>query len=145
MDALPILEETIKHMYNDNFPECLRVADLGCSSGPNTLLAISQIIDIVHSLSQKHGHNTPEFQVFLNDLPENDFNTLFKSLPTFYANLLRNKGDILGPCFVSGVPGSFYSRLFPSRSLHLVYSSYSLHWLSQVSSIYSRPCMDTLN
>ncbi|CAN1805461.1 Salicylate carboxymethyltransferase, partial [Linum perenne] len=30
-----------------------------------------------------------------------------------------------------GVPGSFYGRLFPEGSLHLVHSSYSLHWLSQ--------------
>ncbi|XP_025886537.1 S-adenosyl-L-methionine:benzoic acid/salicylic acid carboxyl methyltransferase 2-like isoform X2 [Solanum lycopersicum] len=31
-----------------------------------------------------------------------------------------------------GVAGSFYTRLFPSNSLHFVHSSYSLHWLSQV-------------
>ncbi|XP_047268214.1 S-adenosyl-L-methionine:benzoic acid/salicylic acid carboxyl methyltransferase 1-like [Capsicum annuum] len=28
--------------------------------------------------------------------------------------------------------GSFYTRLFPSKSLHFGHSSYSLHWLSQV-------------
>ncbi|XP_031372509.1 benzoate carboxyl methyltransferase-like, partial [Punica granatum] len=27
---------------------------------------------------------------------------------------------------------SFYGRLFPSRSLHFVHSSYSVHWLSQI-------------
>ncbi|XP_069153311.1 S-adenosyl-L-methionine:benzoic acid/salicylic acid carboxyl methyltransferase 3-like isoform X2 [Solanum lycopersicum] len=31
-----------------------------------------------------------------------------------------------------GVAGSFYTRLFPSNSLHFVHSSYSLHWLSQI-------------
>ncbi|XP_019241122.1 PREDICTED: salicylate carboxymethyltransferase-like isoform X2 [Nicotiana attenuata] len=31
-----------------------------------------------------------------------------------------------------GVAGSFYNRLFPSKSIHFVHSSYSLHWLSQV-------------
>lgn len=132
MDALPVLEETIKDIYTDDFPKCFKVADLGCSSGPNTLLVISQIMDIVHCLSKQNGHKAPEFQVSLNDLPENDFNTIFKSLPAFYANLMKEKGDRFGPCFVSGVPGSFYSRLFPSKNLHLVYSSYGVHWLSQV-------------
>ncbi|MCD7470333.1 hypothetical protein HAX54_010103 [Datura stramonium] len=68
----------------------------------------------------------PEFQVYLNDLPHNDFNTTFNSIPSFYQNL--NDG---ANCFVSGISGSFYGRLFPSKSMHLVHSSYSLHWLSQ--------------
>jgi len=37
-----------------------------------------------------------------------------------------------GPYFFSGVPGSFYGRLFMKKSLHFLHSSYSLHWLSQV-------------
>ncbi|KAK2637759.1 hypothetical protein Ddye_025554 [Dipteronia dyeriana] len=77
-------------------------------------------------------HKSSEFQVFLNDLPRNDFNSIFKSLPTFYEILKKDKGDQLGPCFVPGMPGSFYDRLFPSRSLHFIHSSYSLHWLSNV-------------
>ncbi|KAK8661897.1 hypothetical protein V6N13_091485 [Hibiscus sabdariffa] len=35
-------------------------------------------------------------------------------------------------CYVGGVGGSYYDRLFPSRSLHFVYSSYALHWLTKV-------------
>ncbi|KAK6924394.1 SAM dependent carboxyl methyltransferase [Dillenia turbinata] len=30
------------------------------------------------------------------------------------------------------MPGFFYGRLFPSGSLHLIHSSYSVHWLSEV-------------
>ncbi|CAL9017801.1 unnamed protein product [Prunus brigantina] len=30
------------------------------------------------------------------------------------------------------IPGSFYRRLFPSRSIDLFHSAFSLHWLSQV-------------
>ncbi|PWA64613.1 S-adenosyl-L-methionine-dependent methyltransferases superfamily protein [Artemisia annua] len=52
-------------------------------------------------------------------------------LPDFYEKH-KKKGENVGPCFVSAVPGSFYERLFPDQSLHLVYSSYSVHWLSQV-------------
>uniref|UniRef100_A0A5B7AQH7 Uncharacterized protein n=1 Tax=Davidia involucrata TaxID=16924 RepID=A0A5B7AQH7_DAVIN len=133
LKAQPLLRNTLKDMYNDdNFPKCFKIADLGCSSGPNTLLVVSEIINTVHGLCQQNNCEAPEFQVSLNDLPDNDFNTIFKSLPTFYAKLKNEKGDKLGPCFISGVPGSFYARLFPSKSLHFVHSSYSLHWLSQV-------------
>ncbi|KAL2966495.1 hypothetical protein AAZX31_16G120900 [Glycine max] len=38
----------------------------------------------------------------------------------------------IGPCYFSGVPGSFYGRVFPNQSLHFVHSSYSLQWLSKV-------------
>ncbi|KAH9751086.1 salicylate/benzoate carboxyl methyltransferase [Citrus sinensis] len=30
------------------------------------------------------------------------------------------------------MPGSFYERLFPSRSINFIHSSYSVHWLSKV-------------
>ncbi|KAI7993394.1 Loganic acid O-methyltransferase [Camellia lanceoleosa] len=34
--------------------------------------------------------------------------------------------------FAAAVPGSFHARLFPKASLHIVHSSYALHWLSKV-------------
>ena len=120
-------------MYNDNISKCFKIADLGCSSGANTFLVISEIIDTIHGLCQQNKQKEPEFSVSLNDLPENDFNSIFKSLPAFYEKLKKEKGDMFGPCLVSGVAGSFYGRLFPSNSLHFVHSSYSVHWLSQVS------------
>lgn len=76
----------------------------------------------------------PEFQVYLNDLPGNDFNTLFRSLPAFYEKFNKEEERDSGACFVAGVPGSFYGRLFPTRSLDFVHSSSSLHWLSQARS-----------
>ena len=93
---------------------------MGCSVGPNTILAMQNIVDALELKYQSQGHNTPEFQVFFNDDASNDFNTLFTSLPPdrkYYA---------------AAVPGSFYSRLFPNASLHFVFSSYALQCLSQV-------------
>lgn len=127
--AKPVLEDVIKKMFNINgheFPKCFNMADLGCSSGPNTLFTVSNVMKIVQMLCHEKSCRMPEFQAFLNDLPDNDFNTIFKSIPSFYQNLKDGAN-----CFVSGVPGSFYGRLFPSKSLHLVHSSYSLHWLSK--------------
>jgi hypothetical protein len=116
-----------------NSSRSLAIADLGCSSGPNTLFMVSELIKIVDKLRRKLGHESPEYQVFLNDLPGNDFNTIFKSLPSFQKKLSCQLGPGAGPCLFSRTPGSFYGRLFPSKTLHFVYSSYSLHWLSQVT------------
>lgn len=142
--AKPVLEDTVKNMFkNGDFPMCFTMADLGCSSGPNTLLSISNVIDIVHNLCKEKNKydEPPEFQVYLNDLPDNDFNSVFKSIPYFLENLKKEKGDKFGNnCYIAGVPGSFYERLFPSNSLNFVHSSYSLHWLSQVINLLKHIC-----
>ncbi|XVF41151.1 hypothetical protein PTKIN_Ptkin01aG0257000 [Pterospermum kingtungense] len=98
--------------------EPLRIAEFGCSSGPNAILAIQNIVKAIDRKFQTHP--IPEFQVFFNDQVTSDFNALFGSLPVgkkYYA---------------AGVPGSFHDRLFPTASLHFVYSSCALNWLSEV-------------
>ncbi|XP_069153309.1 S-adenosyl-L-methionine:benzoic acid/salicylic acid carboxyl methyltransferase 2-like [Solanum lycopersicum] len=135
-----ITDEAISSLYNNlSSRETICIADLGCSSGPNTFLSVSQFIQTIDKERKKKGrHKAPEFHVFLNDLPSNDFNTIFRLLPTFHQSLRKQNmgedGSLFDPsnCFVTGVAGSFYTRLFPSNSLHFVHSSYSLHWLSQV-------------
>ncbi|XP_051150579.1 loganic acid O-methyltransferase-like [Andrographis paniculata] len=98
------------------------IADLGCSVGPNTHIAMQTIIDIVTTKCHLQGIDpkTIEFQVLFNDQNTNDFNTLFASM----------SGD--KNYFAAGVPGSFYDRLFPTSSIHIAYSASSLHWLSRV-------------
>ncbi|PIN13551.1 Loganate O-methyltransferase [Handroanthus impetiginosus] len=67
---------------------------------------------------KKNRNQTLDFQVFFNDLIDNDFNTLFRNLPSNRRYL------------VAGVPGSFYTCLFPKKSIHFAHFSTSLHWLS---------------
>lgn len=136
LTAKHIVEDSIMRLYCANIPNCLIVADLGCSSGPNALLVATNIINTIDALSQTMSHEPPVFQFFLNDLFGNDFNTTFKSLPDFHRRLQQDKGNKFGPCFFSGTPGSFYGRLFPNNSIHFFHSSFSLHWLSKVN-IYS--------
>lgn len=129
----PIVEEAINNLYCSSFPTNFTIADLGCSSGPNTLMAVSELIKVVEENRQKHNKQPIEYQVLLNDLPGNDFNTIFKSLPNFLEKLKMEIGDHdIGPCLFNGVPGSFYGRLFSSKSVNFIHSSYSLHWLSKV-------------
>ncbi|XP_010510248.1 PREDICTED: jasmonate O-methyltransferase-like [Camelina sativa] len=133
------MDEALKKLMISNAEiSSIGIADLGCSTGPNSLFSISNIIDTIQNLCLDLDRPVPEFRVSLNDLPSNDFNHLFASLAEFY-NRLNRKKDGLGlgcgggeSCFVSAVPGTFHGRLFPRRSLHFVHSSSSLHWLSQV-------------
>ncbi|XLR56206.1 hypothetical protein S83_006878 [Arachis hypogaea] len=130
-EAKGIVEESIKRLYTIIPIHCFKVADLGCSSGPNALQLVSNVMDIVDTTTSNLNLKPPVFQFFLNDLYGNDFNSIFKSLPKFLESLEEKKGHKLGPCFINATPGTFYRRLFPNDSLHFVHSSFSLHWLSQ--------------
>ncbi|XP_058736176.1 salicylate carboxymethyltransferase-like [Vicia villosa] len=127
-----IREEAITSLYCSTSPRTLAIADLGCSSGPNTLLVVSEFIKVVEKLCRVSNHESPEYMIFLNDLSGNDFNNIFRSLDSFKEKLRGEMEHEMGPCYISGVPGSFYGRVFPKQSLHLVHSSYSLMWLSKV-------------
>ncbi|KAG4941312.1 hypothetical protein JHK87_045183 [Glycine soja] len=100
----PIREEAITSLYCNTVPRSLAVADLGCSSGPNTLLVVSEFIKIVEKLCRELNHKSPEYKVFLNDLPGNDFNNIFKSLDSFKEKLCDEMESRIGPCYFYGVP-----------------------------------------
>ncbi|KAJ9703767.1 hypothetical protein PVL29_005170 [Vitis rotundifolia] len=102
-------------------PESVAIADLGCSSGPNTFCAVSEIMTIIYKRCCQLVRSPPRFWVFSNDLPGNDFNSM------------RGKnGEEFGLCHVAAVPASFYHKLVPPRTLQFVHSACSLHWLSHV-------------
>ncbi|THF97748.1 hypothetical protein TEA_002854 [Camellia sinensis var. sinensis] len=100
----------------------IRIADLGCSVGPNTFIAMQNVLEAMEMKfhSQNATSEMPEFQLFFSDHTSNDFNRLFSSLPPDRQY------------FATGVPGSFHGRLFPKSSLHFVHSSIAVHWLSKV-------------
>ncbi|KAI3431215.1 uncharacterized protein J3R85_007947, partial [Psidium guajava] len=129
--ATNVMSERLDAMITEKFDianlsspsHAIRLADLGCATGPNTIVAMQNIVQILQRKFKSQCPNSrtlPEFHVFFNDKISNDFNTLFATLPS-------DK-----PYFAAGVPGSFHTRLFPNASLHFVYSSIALHWLSKV-------------
>ncbi|XP_078153954.1 anthranilate O-methyltransferase 3-like [Carex rostrata] len=130
--ARPMLKEAVGEIYRNLLPEKMVVADLGCSSGPNTFAVLSEVIKMVSNQCQGVGQQVPEIQFFLNDLPNNDFNSIFQSLDHVDQTLTAEKDTISVPHFVVGLPGSFYGRLFPRQSVHFFHSSYSITWISQV-------------
>lgn len=103
----------------------IRLADLGCAAGPNTFLVMGNLIQTMRA---ECSRKVPEFHVFFNDLPSNDFNALFAALPSD-----DNRGY-----FAAGVAGSFHGRLFPEAYLHFVNTSTALHWLSGAPEEVSR-------
>ncbi|KAG8651647.1 loganic acid O-methyltransferase isoform X2 [Manihot esculenta] len=67
------LDINIHSLPNKTF----KITDMGCSVGPNTFIAIQNIIEAV----EKKYQTQFEYQVFFNDHVSNDFNTLFSSIP----------------------------------------------------------------
>ncbi|CAE6075147.1 unnamed protein product [Arabidopsis arenosa] len=116
------INEAISTKLDIDFTSNLvNIADFGCSSGPNTFTAVQTIIDAVENKYKQEGDlEEIEFQVFFNDSSNNDFNTLFKTLPPARRY------------FATGVPASFFGRVLPRNSLHVGVSSYSLHFVSKI-------------
>ncbi|CAM0906988.1 unnamed protein product [Alopecurus aequalis] len=125
------LEKAVREVYMDLLHPTMTVVDLGCSSGQNTLIFVSKVIE---GIKLQSSCNPVELQVFLNDLPGNDFNHVFRSLERFRESTAaeHKESTLLHPFYIAGLPGSYYSRLFPRQSCHLFHSSYCLHWRSRV-------------
>lgn len=123
--------------YLSETPRCFKMADLGCSSGTNALSLVGDIVNAIDERCHEKTRQVPQFMVFLNDLPGNDFNSIFVGFSDFGSRLKNvRRRDEFHSVFMAGVPGSFYGRLFPSNTLHFIHSSHSLHWLSQVCLLY---------
>ncbi|KAL6642526.1 hypothetical protein ACP70R_020707 [Stipagrostis hirtigluma subsp. patula] len=136
LEIRPVVQKAVEELYSSLSPgSTMVVADLGCSAGPNTLLVVSDVMRTIHAAYAREGtddRRAMEVQFFLNDLPVNDFNLIFRSLEQLQ-NLSTEMEEMAGPpCYVAGLPGSYYSRLFPCQSVHLFHSSYSLMWRSKV-------------
>ncbi|KAG8658266.1 hypothetical protein MANES_03G136100v8 [Manihot esculenta] len=135
---LHLVEETLDKVQLNSPEVPFQVAELGCSSGSNTLFIMDVIIKHMIKRYKSSGLEPPEFFAFFSDLPSNDFNTLFQLLPTMGTSYERSIENYLAAnnghrnYFAAGVPGSFYKRLLPSRSIDVFHSAFSLHWLSQV-------------
>ncbi|MQL92639.1 hypothetical protein Taro_025267 [Colocasia esculenta] len=121
----PLLEVAIRSMKLFAGEASIRIADLGCATGHNTLSTMDFLVGSLRQRYEEEFGCVPEFEAFFSDLPSNDFNSLFRSLSVFPDKKKR-------PFYAAGVPGSFYDRLFPKGKLHLAVSLSALHWLSQI-------------
>ncbi|XP_047974488.1 loganic acid O-methyltransferase-like [Salvia hispanica] len=112
-----MIHEAIIEKLDADMSSSVSLVDLGCSVGPNTFLAVQNMIEALQTKTS--ASQQLEFEVFFNDHAANDFNKLFASLPQ-------------SKYHAAAVPGSFHSRLFSRGRITLAYSSFTLHYLSKV-------------
>ncbi|XP_044965133.1 anthranilate O-methyltransferase 2-like [Hordeum vulgare subsp. vulgare] len=135
LETEAVLEKAVREVFKYLHHPTMTAVDLGCSSGQNTLTFVSKVIQVIgRDIGGESGRNPVELQFFLNDLPGNDFNHVFGSLERFKElTAAEHKENTLVPSFyIAGLPGSYYTRLFPRQSCHLFHSSFCLHWRSRV-------------
>ncbi|KAL2927993.1 Salicylate carboxymethyltransferase [Bienertia sinuspersici] len=111
----PIKEKALRKFYGRKQPTTICIADLGCSSAEqNTLNLIFEFTDVIEKARKKLGKGIQEYQVYLNDLPANDFNTIFRSLGNFETMLKqKRKDDGFGHCFIRAS-----STMNPKKIIH---------------------------
>lgn len=123
------------------------ILDCGCSQGKNSITAVSSALSILHDKvlenASASGHKTTlQVQVSHEDLPSNDFNSLMQLLAdparTYIPQnqLAASSSDHGAPLgqsplhvFSSCIGRSFYERLVPNASQHLIMAYTCLHWL----------------
>ncbi|XP_047043382.1 anthranilate O-methyltransferase 3-like [Lolium rigidum] len=134
LETAPMLGKAVIEVCMGLSHPTMTVCDLGCSSGENTLFFVSKVIETICCHNRKLRASTNvQLQVFLNDLPGNDFNHVFLSLERFKESVaVGQERETLPPFYIAGLPSSYYERLFPDKSVHFFHSSYSLHWCSQL-------------
>jgi len=101
----------------------IAIADLGSSQGKNSMAPMRAAIDALRARDTGSA-----ISVTHTDLPANDFDALFTLLAGSPESYLRGVQNVYG--FAAG--GSFYTRLFPERSIDLAWNSIAVHWLSSV-------------
>ncbi|KAH7572793.1 hypothetical protein JRO89_XS03G0015200 [Xanthoceras sorbifolium] len=90
----------------------LRIADLCCATGYNTLATIDMVVETVRLRYVKECGFEPEIEVFFSDLPTSDFNSLFGSLSTSVFSDHNTDVSKTRQYYAAGVPGSFMIIVF---------------------------------
>ena len=106
--------------------KCFRVGDLGCATGGNSIAPLTFVSSQLSTLSSTSTtKSTTKLEVFLGDLPSNDWNTV---VSTVTPEVITDGHD-RSPhdTFVNIVGRSFYDVCVPN--LDLSYSLVAVHWM----------------
>jgi hypothetical protein len=106
------------------------IVDYGCAHGLNSALAIQYALD---ALRKRIAHQC--ISIIHNDLPSNDFNSLFRHLISG-ARWFQYAGEPGKPApYVYCSAASFYGQIMPESSVHFGFSSFAAHWLSRMPNV----------
>lgn len=104
--------------------EPIILVDYGSSQGRNSLAPLGAAID---RLRLRVSSERP-IHVFHEDLPLNDFNTLFAVLNEDPQSYLAGRPNV----YSSAIARSFYEPVLPANCVHLGWSAYAAMWLSRI-------------
>ena len=104
----------------------LRVADLGCATGGNSIAPLTFVSSQLSTLSSSSTTKTiTKLEVFLGDLPSNDWNTVVSTVTPEVITDGHDRSP--NDTFVNIVGRSFYDVCVPN--LDLSYSLVAVHWM----------------
>jgi hypothetical protein len=120
--ALPLLAEAADTAPLPAGREPFVVADYGSSQGRNSLLPMRTVVERI----RRRDADVP-IEVVHNDLPDNDFSELFRTVAT------SDQSYLVGATrtFSYAVGRSFFERIFPEAQVRVGWSAIAAHWLSR--------------
>ena len=125
--ALPFLRRAASSIQLPDHHSPVVIADYGSSQGQNSLQPMTTAIAIMRSRMIEHL----PIAVIHNDLPNNDFSSLFHSVESRLESYQRGTLDV----FSYATGRSFYDRLFPDDQVSLGWSAWAVQWLSTVPAV----------
>jgi SAM dependent carboxyl methyltransferase len=125
--AVPLLEQAARMIDPGPDDRPLFIADYGSSQGRNSLRPMRAAITV---LRERLGAERA-IRVTHTDLPDNDFNSLFRMLRDDPDSYLHDQPNV----FADAVGRSFYQSLLPPAQVSLGWSSYAACWLSRVPAL----------
>jgi hypothetical protein len=120
--ALPLLVEAADTAPLPAGRGSFVVADYGSSQGRNSLLPMRTVVERI----RRRDASVP-IEVVHNDLPDNDFSALFRTVATSDQSYLAGATGT----FTYAVGRSFFERLFPDDHVRVGWSAIAAHWLSR--------------
>lgn len=120
----------------------LTVAEYGCATGGSSIEPLKAILDALNTHSdEKQKPQKQEVLALMNDLPNNDWDVLDKTLKEAFAG---NDASSTGEISFAFVKHNMYKPFdlvnqeqesSYQRKIDIAYSSYALHWVSEM------PCL----
>ncbi|KAK5581947.1 hypothetical protein RB653_003528 [Dictyostelium firmibasis] len=119
IDNIKSKNERLSKLNSNENPNVIRILDIGSSHGRNSIMPINLIISNV--LKQFPSQC---FEVYHEDLPENNFSLLFKEISDNENSYIKLSNQI----YFYAIGNSFYNQLVPSNSIDYVFSFSASHW-----------------
>ena len=118
-----LIRDAIAHIPSPAVDATFVIADYGCSTGRNSISSLRTAVDSLRSADSDRA-----ITAIHNDLPTNDWNTLFANLASDADSYVHAAGPPVVPLASAC---SFFEPAAPTRAVHLGVSFSAAHWLRE--------------